>query len=247
MSIFQIWYTAMEYQSSDFPDIPEIEQYIEIEKKIVSCQIGKKTAFDDLTSTIRKQANYLSGHYHWLTFTVGKAPILYVSMAWILQSDVPTPLTNYLERLVEAGIYQKLNDYFTSNIPNKIEREEYTKNVTQQYGDRLRVKPITLRDSIQTIFIIYLAGILLCFGIEIQSSTVFYRREIWRCIRYLGVKICALFRNCCSAMVKKWRERKGSKIFLSCFNRGNSNYVLRKGRATCKKYKKTSPTSPNRK
>ncbi|CAL8146268.1 unnamed protein product [Orchesella dallaii] len=156
---------------------------IAIERELVKGD--GQNVYIDYEEKLKREHDYLTGHYHHKTFFIGNQSFLKDWTVWQFDNGRGSRLPAIFQLLMQNGIYKQLESFY-----KKIEffgvRNECTR--IQAFKKKYeRVKKLNLKSNVQTVFYMFLSGILisiLWLGVEkinhFSGGVVTYFGFRWR-------------------------------------------------------------------
>ncbi|CAL8136920.1 unnamed protein product [Orchesella dallaii] len=153
---------------------------IAIERELVGGD--EQIAYIDYEEKVKREHDYLTGHYHHKTFFIGNQSFLKEWTVWQFDNGRGSRLPAIFQLLVENGIYNQLKSFY-ENIEFFGVRNEYTR--IQAFKTKYeRVKKLNLQSNLQTVFYMFLSGILISIlGLGTEAFNKFIR-EVMTYLRF---------------------------------------------------------------
>ncbi|CAL8146283.1 unnamed protein product [Orchesella dallaii] len=154
---------------------------IAIERELL--EGDKQIAYIDYEEKVKREHDYLTGHYHHKTFFIGNQSFLKDWTVWQFDNGRGSRLPAIFQLLIQNGIYKKLESSY-KNIEFFGVRNEYTR--IQAFKTKYeRVKKLNLQSNLQTVFYMFLSGILISIlGLGTEAFNKFIRDVM----TYLGFR-----------------------------------------------------------
>ncbi|OXA36813.1 hypothetical protein Fcan01_28418 [Folsomia candida] len=129
-----------------------------LEEEFVKCG---KTAWVDETLSLKRKFDYLSRHYYWIKFFMGKRPIIPRMIGFQLRFEGSSNLGRKIAYFMESGCYNYKRGILVTDMLARGNRVNETKAISAKMYRPDRVEPMNLSKAISVVFILYSAMVLL--------------------------------------------------------------------------------------
>ncbi len=169
---------------------------VAIEREIVNC--SRKIMFVSGEENIANEIEYLRRNYPHKTFFQGNEALFSDYVTWQFDNPGGSRLIEYFMKLLENGIYHQIEWFYRRQEYSGI-RLNYTRSQVEK--DYIFVKPLDLHSNLQSIFYLYIAGImasLISYVVErIMFRTIKVRNKMfdWLQLKLRRLVVC-LIKSC---------------------------------------------------
>lgn len=141
---------------------------VALERQITNCT--EKLLYVDDEKKIDREMDYLSRHYHYATFFKGNQSLFTDFVTWQFDNPRGSKLITIFRKFLENGIYHQLEWFYNRQDFSGLRLQFTRSNVNSKFEP---VKGLDIYSNIQTIFYVYLCGILntiFLFSVELFIS-----------------------------------------------------------------------------
>ncbi|CAL8147102.1 unnamed protein product [Orchesella dallaii] len=179
-------------------EIPQFSKNYEIaaERELVQCD--EQIAYVDYEEKVNREHEYLSGHYYHKTFFKGNQSYLKDWTVWQFDNGRGSRLPEIFQLLIQNGIYKKLEIFYKNRVYFGV-RNEYTR--MHAFKEKYEpVKKLNLKSNVQTVFYMFLSGILISIMWISVEAFQFFVVEVMKFLRYKwrnhmpAMLACSLFK-----------------------------------------------------
>ncbi|OXA45896.1 hypothetical protein Fcan01_19147 [Folsomia candida] len=139
-----------------------------LEEEFVKCG---KTAWVDDSLSLKRKFDYLSRHYYWIKFFMGKRPIIPRMIGFQLRFEGSSNLGRKIAYFMESGCYNYKRGILVTGILARGNRVNEIKAISAKMNRPDRVEPMNLSKAISIVFILYGVMVLVASLTGLKSKT----------------------------------------------------------------------------